>query len=105
MGCDCSVGRKSLRKKDPVVKNDYALLREIKKANHAATVAGLDRRYQSKVASKRKCTDKENKRSEKEAQRTLTEHEECYDPNTSSNASETNSKCEADIIDQRPRLI
>ena len=34
----------------------------------------------------------------KKAQRTLAEHEECYDLNTSSNASETDS--EADIIEE-----
>ena len=34
-------------------------------------------------------TDEENERREKEAQRTLAKHEECYDPNTSSNVSET----------------
>ena len=89
---------KAQEKTDPIVKNDYAFLQEIKKANHTATVGGLDRRYQSKVANKRKRTDEENTRKEKEAQRRLAEHEECYDLNTSSNASETDS--EADIIEE-----
>ena len=87
---------KAEKKTDPIVKNDYAFLQEIKKANHTTTVGGLNRRYQSKVANKRKHTDEENMCKEKEAQRTLAEHEECYDLNTSSNASETDS--EADII-------
>ena len=98
MGSDSSVGRKSAGKTDSIVKNDYAFLQEVKKANHTATVGGLDRRYQSKVANKKKRTDEENTRQEKEAQRTLAEHEECYDLNTSSNASETDS--EADIIEE-----
>ena len=41
-------------------------------------------------------TDVENEHIEKEAQRTLAEHEKCYDPSTSSNASETDS--DADMM-------
>ena len=97
MGSDCSAGRKSSNNTDPAVKNDYAFLQEIKNANHTATVGGFNRRYQSKVANKRKSTDEENGRREREAQRALAEHEECY-PNTRTNASETDS--EADIIEE-----
>ena len=76
---------KARKETDPAVKNDYAFLQGIKKANHTATAGGLDRRHQSKVANKRKNTDEENERREKEAQRTLlAEHEECYDSNASS---------------------
>ena len=75
---------KAREKIDLVVKNDYAFLQGIKKANHTATAGGLDRRHQSKVTRKKKHTDEENERREKEAQRTLAEHEECYDSNASS---------------------
>ena len=58
----------------------------------------MDRRYQRNVANKKKRKEEENEHREKEAQRTLAEHKECYDPNTSSNASETDS--EADVMEE-----